>query len=368
MSKKITCFGCGCELQNTDPNATGYTPKIIDGETVLCQRCYRLQHYGESHDEALLAPDYKSVFSKLMKNNALIFYVVDLFALESSIIQELTPFIKDSPILVVANKRDILPRDINDNKLREFVYNKFLAEGIKVKDVICSSAFKNYNIDEIIEAGKKWKHGNDVYIVGASSVGKSSLINCLLKNIKNETRNLISTSPYPGTTVQTITIPIDNKSNIYDTPGIVPYNTMYACMEKSVLKYIIPKTTIKPIIYQLNAKQSIFMGGVARFDFVEGPRSGFTFYLSNNVDLHRTKLDKADSVFDTLVQQAKIKPISTQITSSACLKRHEFVLPEDKNVDIVIFGLGWINVKGKGQKVAVWTPQGVNVIIRDAKI
>ena len=48
MAKSIIrCFGCGCELQNHDPLQTGYTPKILDGDgTVLCQRCYRLQHYG----------------------------------------------------------------------------------------------------------------------------------------------------------------------------------------------------------------------------------------------------------------------------------------------------------------------------------
>ena len=368
MSKKLTCMGCGCTLQNTDPSQTGYTPKLIDGETVLCQRCYRLQHYGEARDEELLKPDYKSVFSKLMKKQGLIVYVVDLFMLESSIIKDLTPFIKDSPILVVANKRDILPRSINDNKLREFVYNKFLEEGLQVKDVICSSAFKNYNMDEIIDAAAKWKNGKDVYIVGASSVGKSSLINALLKKVKNMTRNLISTSPYPGTTVQTITIPIDNHSNIYDTPGIVPYNTMFSVMEKSVIKRIIPKVEVKPITYQLNANQSVLLGGIARFDTVKGPRSGYTFYMSNNVDLHRTKLEKADKVFDTLVSQAKIQPISSTIPTSASLKRHEYVLPEGTNVDVVILGLGWINVKGKGQTIAVWTPEGVNVIIRDAKI
>lgn len=364
---KLTCFGCGCELQNTDPTLSGYTPKLFGDGIILCQRCYRLQHYGENKDEALLKPDYKSIFSNLVKNKSLIIYVVDLFSFESSLIRDLFPYIKNNPILVVANKRDILPKSISDDKLREFVYKKFEQEGIKIEDVICSSAFKNYNIQEIIDACTALRHGKDIYIVGASSVGKSSLINAYLKIVKNATRNVISTSPYPGTTVATISIPIDNKTKIYDTPGIVPYNSMYSVMEKSVLKVIIPKSEIKPVTFQLNDKQTIFMGGIARLDFVKGARSGFTFYVSNNLDLHRTKLDKADKTFDSLVSQAKIKPISSLVSSSASLVKHELILPNNK-CDISILGLGWISVKGNGQVVNVWLPQGVSVLVRDSKI
>lgn len=368
MSKiRFTCFGCGCELQNTDPSQTGYTPKALDNGTILCQRCYRLQNYGDVRDEELLKPDYKKVFENVIKKKALILYVIDVFAVDSSMIRDLFPFIQECPILVIANKRDILPRGINDDKIKEFIYKKFKQEGIEVKGIICSSAYKNYNIDEIIEACNHLRYGKDIYIVGASSVGKSSLINVLLKNIKNETRDLISTSPYPGTTVATITIPLDNKSKIYDTPGIVPHNSMYHCMEKSVLKHIIPKSEIKPITYQLNDKQSVFMGGICRFDFIKGARSGFTFYMSNNVELHRTKLDRAEQVFNTLVSQAKIKPISPSINSMTKLVKHDFVLPNDK-VDIAILGLGWINVKGSGQQISVWAPEGVTILIREAQI
>lgn len=367
MERKKLCFGCGCILQNTDPGMPGYTPKSLDEEMIYCQRCFRLQHYGENNDDSLLKPDYKTVFSGIIKKKCLIIYVVDLFAMESSLIRDLLPFIKENPILVVANKRDILPKSVDDDKLRQFVFNKFRDEGIEIQDVICSSAYKNYNIDEIIDACNALRHGKDIYIVGASSVGKSSLINALLKTIKNQTRDLISTSPYPGTTIATITIPLDNHSKIYDTPGIVSHDSIFAFMEKSALKYIIPKTEIKPITYQLNSKQSVFIGGIARIDFVEGGKTGFTFYCSNNIQLHRTKLDKANQVFDTLVGQGKIKPTSTTIPSSAALEKYDLVLP-NKKVDIVYSGLCWINVKGNGQKVSLWAPRGVSISIRDPKI
>ena len=43
----LRCFGCGAVIQNTNPALTGFLPRQISSETPLCQRCYRLQHYGE---------------------------------------------------------------------------------------------------------------------------------------------------------------------------------------------------------------------------------------------------------------------------------------------------------------------------------
>ena len=46
MTKK--CVGCGIELQNTDKDLQGYTPKSIDSkEDMYCQRCFQLKHYGK---------------------------------------------------------------------------------------------------------------------------------------------------------------------------------------------------------------------------------------------------------------------------------------------------------------------------------
>ena len=45
---KLRCFGCGAIIQNENPRMTGFLPRsVLENETPLCQRCYRLQHYGE---------------------------------------------------------------------------------------------------------------------------------------------------------------------------------------------------------------------------------------------------------------------------------------------------------------------------------
>ena len=182
MAKSIIrCFGCGCELQNTDPLQTGYTPKILDGDgTVLCQRCYRLTHYGENRDDSIAEPDYANIFKNINARKNLILYALDLFNFESSIIRVVHPYIKDNPILIVANKRDILPKAIDDDKLKEFIYQRLKQEGIEPKGIIVTSAYKNYNFDEIYEAARVLSNKKDIYIIGASSVGKSSIINTFL--------------------------------------------------------------------------------------------------------------------------------------------------------------------------------------------
>ncbi len=372
MAKSIIrCFGCGCELQNHDPLQTGYTPKILDGDgTVLCQRCYRLQHYGENRDDSIAEPDYANIFKNIIARKNLILYALDLFNFESSIIREVHPYIKNNPILVVANKRDILPKNIDDDKLKQFIYLRLKQEGIEPQGIIVTSAYKNYNFDEIYQAGRELSNKKDIFIIGASSVGKSSIINTFLKNYKNASRNVITTSPYPGTTVATIRIPIDNYRMIIDTPGVLVKDSMQAKLEKAALKYIIPRTEVRPITYQLASKQSIIFGGLARFDILEGPKSGYTIYASRDLEVQRCKLDRADTTFNNLVSKKKIKPTSHIISGIESLTDEEniYVLPKDKKVDIVISGLGWVSVNGKGQTIKVRAPRGILVVIRDAMI
>ena len=73
-----------------------------------------------------------------------------------------------------------------------------------------------------------------------------------------------------------IEIPLDDGSALYDTPGIINHHQMAHHIDASELKYIMPKKEIKPKVYQQNAGQTLFIGALARFDFIQGERSAFT--------------------------------------------------------------------------------------------
>ena len=135
------------------------------------------------------------------------------------------------------------------------------------------------------------------------------------------------------------------------------------------LKYVSPKKEIKPKTYQLNAGQSLFLGGLGRFDFIDGDKQGFTAFFDNNLKLHRTKLEGADAFYDKHVGSLLMPPGPKELADFPKLVRHEFTV-KDKT-DIVFSGLGWIRVQGKADQptiVAAWAPEGVGVAVRKAII
>ena len=131
------------------------------------------------------------------------------------------------------------------------------------------------------------------------------------------------------------------------------------------LKYVSPKKEIKPKTYQLNQEQTLFLGGLGRFDFIKGEKQGFTAFFDNELKLHRTKLEGATAFYDKHVGGLLTPPNSKEKEEFPPLVSHEFTI-KDKT-DLVISGLGWIRVNGEA-KVAVWAPEGVAVVTRKAII
>ena len=111
-------------------------------------------------------------------------------------------------------------------------------------------------------------------------------------------QNVITTSRFPGTTLDKIEIPLDDGSYIYDTPGIIHRHQMAHYLTAKNLKYVSPKKEIKPKTYQLNPEQTLFLGGLGRFDFISGENKDLLLSLTMNFKLHRTKLEGASAFYD----------------------------------------------------------------------
>ena len=86
------------------------------------------------------------------------------------------------------------------------------------------------------------------------------------------------------------------------------------------------------------------------------------------VQVCRSRMSRAQVVFDTFVRTKQIKPISSTIKSHHDLVEHSFVLQPGKKYDVGISGYGWISTQGNGQKLIVHAPNNVSVYICDAKI
>lgn len=357
------CYGCGVILQADHPNEVGYVPEkhLHQHEVVLCQRCFKLQHYNQDIlQEPVVDSNFLTLINRIRDTKSLIVYIVDLFSFETSFNHQITEAIKGFPIILVGNKIDLLPKSTPDEKLLTYLKNRSEQAGLTVDKFILLSSTKRYNIDELLDAIMELRHGKDVYVLGAVSSGKSSMINTLLKVYQNETKNFITTSIYPNTTLKVIEIPLDDKTFIFDTPGLSISNSLVSKVEKEVLRLIVPKVEIKPKVHQLNEGQSLFFGGIGRFDFVKGKRTGFTVYCSEGVQMHRTPLVRATQTFDSMVKGRKLKPISKLVQSNLDLDVYEVKIDTEEKIDIGITGLGWIAFKGNQQVIRVHVPKGVS--------
>ena len=83
-------------------------------------------------------------------------------------------------------------------------------------------------IDELLQSINHVRNKDDVYIVGTTNVGKSTLINKLIEQSVGEKD--VTTSRFPGTTLDMIDIPLDEKSFMFDTPGIIQSHQMTKCI------------------------------------------------------------------------------------------------------------------------------------------
>ncbi|KRD89335.1 ribosome biogenesis GTPase YqeH [Bacillus sp. Root147] len=365
--EKLQCVGCGVEIQTERPDELGYAPKsALEKEAIICQRCFRLKHYNEVQDVSLTDDDFLKILNGIGQTDGLVVKVVDIFDFNGSWLPGLHRFVGNNKVLLVGNKADLLPKSIKKNKLIHWMKREAKELGLKSVDVFLMSAQKGQGIREIAEAIEHYREGKDVYIVGCTNVGKSTFINAIIKEVTGE-KDIITTSQYPGTTLDMIDIPLDNGASLYDTPGIINHHQMAHYVDKRDLKLISPKKEIKPKVYQLNEGQTLYFGGLARLDYVQGGRKSLTCYVSNDLHIHRTKLEKADELYEKQAGELLQPPRPEQMDEFPELVAHEFTIKNEKT-DIVFSGLGWVTVNESGSKVVAHAPKGVGVFVRDSLI
>lgn len=367
--EELFCIGCGVAIQTTDKEQAGFTPpsaleKGLETGQVYCQRCFRLRHYNEISDVNISDDDFIKLLHEVGESNALVVNVIDIFDFNGSVIPGLSRFVSGNDVLLVGNKKDILPKSVKDGKVTQWLTERAHEVGLRPVDVVLTSAQNKQAIKELMEKIESHRKGRDVYVVGVTNVGKSTLINAIIQEITGD-KDIITTSRFPGTTLDKIEIPLDDGSYLFDTPGIIHRHQMAHYLTAKNLKYISPKKEIKPKTYQLNPGQTLFLAGLGRFDFISGERQGFTAFFENTLDLHRTKLAGADGFYQKHAGTLLVPPTSQELADFPKLVRHEFSIKE--KTDVVFSGLGWIRVNEKA-KIAAWAPKGVDVVIRKAII
>ncbi len=363
------CGGCGVRLQTEDASQLGYLPaQALHREPLICQRCFRIKHYNELATVALNESDFTNILGQIASKQALVVKMVDLFDFEGSMISGLRRFVGNNPVLIAVNKIDLLPKNVNRNRIMNWVRRQLKEHGMKVEDVVLCSARKNIGFDRLLERIGELRGGRDVYIVGATNVGKSTLINRIIKQYSDLDAEL-TTSRYPGTTLNMVHIPLDDGKSIIDTPGIVNSFRLTEVIAKQELGIIMPEHTLKPASFQLDEQQTLFFGALARFDFVKGVHQSFTCYVAQSVNIHRTKLERADELYEVHKGKMLAPPEEANLPALPEWTRHSLRVAKGAKQDVVISGLGWIQVNSDvGALLEVYAPKGIRVVLRESMI
>ncbi|MFC6465448.1 ribosome biogenesis GTPase YqeH [Marinilactibacillus sp. GCM10026970] len=367
----MICIGCGAVLQSEHENKAGFLPQSVinnidEDQEIYCKRCFRLRHYNEVQDVELTDADFLNMLHEISDKKALIINIVDIFDFNGSFIPGIQRFAGNNPVILVGNKTDLLPKSLKEGKMRQWLTERAHEAGLHPKAVFLTSAVKADSVEALMKMIDKERNGQDVYVVGTTNVGKSTLINQIIK-LATDTEDVITTSYFPGTTLGKIEIPLDDNHVLVDTPGIIQSSQIAHYLTPKELKYVTPRKEIKPKVYQLNEEQTLFLGGLARFDYIKGNgKQAFVCYLSNELNIHRTKLEKADDLYARQKGAVLTPPFEESLDTLPELKRFEFMIKEP--TDLVFSGLGWISIEHAGTKVAGWAPKGVDIIIRKSLI
>ncbi|XJS11734.1 ribosome biogenesis GTPase YqeH [Aerococcaceae bacterium WGS1372] len=345
------CIGCGATIQTTNPDEVGYLPqsalnKGLEKGEFYCQRCFRLRHYNELQDLDISDDVFLNKLSEIAHDDAFVVLVVDIFDVEGSIISGLHRFIGNQKFIVAANKFDLLPKVTRHSKVKDWVRQTVNRHGLYPEEVILTHGNKESGILDLAKVIEKEIQRNNVYIVGVTNVGKSTLINQLIRHYGGE-KEVITTSNHPGTTLDLIQIPLTDKHAIIDTPGIIRRTQLAHYLSREDIRKVLPQKEIKPKTFQLNEGQTIFLGGLARVDLIksEASKSAVTFYVSNDLYLHRTKTDNADVLYEQHIGELLSPPNKEGNEHLPKLTQETYHLNGDE--DISISGLGWFTTNSK---------------------
>ena len=363
------CKGCGVELQNEDPEALGYVPRL---DATYCERCYKISHYGQVTISMQQGIESSQTFEKINAIDGVVFWIVDLFDFEGGMISRLNQKLPGKDIVLILTKRDILPKTVTDQKIYAFVDHRLKEEKIVVRDIlICGDLILDpskkhkklsdrgiHSIHQIERAIERYSFGKDIIFMGMANVGKSTLLNQVLEDRQ------LTVSRNTGTTLDLIPIPQDGYT-IYDTPGIENRHSVLAWLQPKDLKTVIPVKPVRPYVSQIYEDQSFAAGGLARLDVVTNGKASIVGYFSRSIAIHRGKLADADRLWNDHLNERLVPCLDTSLVTM-----HTFHGPKIGNdkMDVVIHGLGWFCVSGDIQQIYVRVHKGINVTFRKAMI
>ena len=287
------CVGCGATLQSNNKDLSGY---VKDLEFKYCERCFRNRNYSEIKEQELSSSN-QDIINKINESADITFFITDFLNISSEVIK-LYNKIKTTKYLVI-NKMDVIPKDLRPEKII-----KFLEDVYKLNDKVLFTSYKDSNLINY------FKDNKNIYFCGVTNSGKSSLISKITGNKE------ITSSSMINTTLDYLTFNYD-KYQIVDCPG---FNIDINIIDNKLLKIINPNKALKIRNYQLKEKTILNIHDLIKIGFVT--KNKVSCYVSNGL------LISKEYHWEDL---------------------KELNIPS--NSDLIILGIGFLNIKEKGKIV-----------------
>ncbi|KAF6204698.1 hypothetical protein GE061_018859 [Apolygus lucorum] len=478
-SSNVPCGGCGAVLHCKDTSIPGFIPqelftecKTKDLRTITCQRCYFLQNHDTALSIAVDAKVYPKIISYIKRKKSLVLLAIDLTDFPCSIWPGISDLVGlDCPMFLVGNKVDLL---VGDSKgwlghVEESLRKCFPARA-NILGTQLISAKTGFGVEELItQLHNTWQYQGDVYLVGCTNVGKSTLFNALLQSdyCKVKAADLVqraTTAPWPGTTLNLLKFPIlrpegwrtylrsqrlkrenyraenqlrqeqaksdrskrvsppqlighigrtfhlsskrdddpfsspdfsDPKTPIpggglnpndrdfakgrwfYDTPGVLHNDQILDLLTTEELMKVLPQKTIEPRTVIMKPGWTLFVGGLARIDYLQGESTSnrWTVFVSRELPITICFTNDAEEVYETLLESDKfVVPYNDaqRLEKWPSLKhKEEFKFSGLSKYkccgDIVLSSCGWVSFAPNEKEIIhirPWTPEGRGIYAR----
>ena len=337
---KLCCPGCGAPFQSKSADQPGYR---LRDDQILCQRCFRLKHYGDTRLVQDSAIELTQVLREIRVIEGTLVVLIDLVNFDPRLIDVLESSLHDKEVVLVFTKRDLLPKTLSLSKISRLVQRSLKGRHLRVRDALTVSIRYRASVDFLRQRILELE--GDVIIAGMVNAGKSSLINAL-----TQTQQL-TVSPHAHTTLAIQAIPFEGK-RLYDTPGFHVVNALEGLSVDEAARYAIT-SPLKPQTYQINGDQTFIIGDLAALRIVAPNSSSVTVYVSGDCPIHRSG-PRAKTYLSTHVPRLANCPETVVTTDNV------------DGVDVVIAGLGWLSLKGSFESVAVQIAQPEWVSLRKA--
>ncbi|KAL7532597.1 hypothetical protein ACHAXR_007121 [Thalassiosira sp. AJA248-18] len=383
----------------------GLDLETLSRKKVLCKRCHGLQNFGTveqklrpgwTDEPTLSQEEFRNLLLPLREKKAVILALVDLFDFSGSVLPELDQIAGENPVILAANKADLLPSEMGQTRAENWVRRELEYANVQsianiggaVRLVSCKSGF---GVTAMMDKAKSLAEEMecDIYVVGAANAGKSTLVNYLLdedgpaKRSKyggkkragnaNKWKGSVTTSPLPGTTLKFIKIELGKGMHLYDTPGLLVPGCLTERLTPAELKIVVPKKRVEPITFRVSSGKCVLVGGLAKIEVIGDCKPFlFTFFVANEIKLHPTDSARSDEFIAKHVGKMLTPPLEPgpeRIEEIGEFEYHDIEIEGDgwkqAAADITLRGLGWVAVTGAGTaRVRVGVPKGIGITVR----